>query len=556
VAAVPENPALPPHYYRENFRRLCDTVESRYGDLLADGETAFLDSYRALSFDAQCLYVRLISRVGPWFRAARLDYPELGETGPLLVELEQHNLLTVANTLSAAELGALFTRDELMAALGDHLDTVTFVDKPSLLAAIVDSPVDDATALCLLREFDDDLVVAPLGCEAVAVLQLLFFGNRRQSLTEFILSDLGLTRYFPYDLDRGHRQFENRQALDEYLDCAALADRWYELRETPDPTALKDLARDLLQREISYESSSSRRDRLCNRLARELERAGEPSSALALYSASKRHPCRERRARILESEGEFEAARNLCEEIVGRPWCEDERDAAIRILPRLRRRLEGGPQPRSRDVFDELRLELPRRENGIERSVAEVLAAEWTSVDYVENRLMNSLFGLAFWEQIFAPVPGAFHNPFQSVPSDMYDPRFRQRRREALEIRMAELAVVDLRRELSGAYRRYQGYQCRWVDWRYLDPDLVDRTLGVMPPPHLLAIWDRMLFDPGENRRGFPDLIALGEGAGDYCLVEVKGPGDTLQHGQRRWLRFFQQQSIPACIARVDWSSD
>ena len=228
----------------------------------------------------------------------------------------------------------------------------------------------------------------------------------------------------------------------------------------------------------------------------------------------------------------------------------------MRILPRLRRALEGKPQPRLRDDFDELRLVLSRGEIGVEQSVAEALTPEWESVDYVENRLLNTLFGLAFWEQIFAPVPGAFNNPFQSAPGDMYEPGFRRRRRDTLESRMAELAAIDLRRELSGAYQRYQGYQCRWVDWRYLDPDLVDRTLEIMPATHLLAIWDRMLFDPGENRRGFPDLIALGSKVGDYCLIEVKGPGDALQHGQRRWLRFFREQSIPAYVARVEWTGD
>jgi hypothetical protein len=62
-----------------------------------------------------------------------------------------------------------------------------------------------------------------------------------------------------------------------------------------------------------------------------------------------------------------------------------------------------------------------------------------------------------------------------------------------------------------------------------------------------------MLFDPGENRRGFPDLIALGESPGDYCLVEVKGPGDALQYSQKRWLRFFREQEIPAQVAWVVW---
>ena len=71
-------PALPPHYYRDNFLALLATVERQYGDLLIEPETDFLERYRSVPFDAQCLYVRLLSRVGPWFREARLSYAELG----------------------------------------------------------------------------------------------------------------------------------------------------------------------------------------------------------------------------------------------------------------------------------------------------------------------------------------------------------------------------------------------------------------------------------------------------------------------------------------------
>jgi hypothetical protein len=548
--------ALSPHYYRDNFQRLCDTVESRYGDLLDARERSFLASYRSLSFDAQCLYVRLVSRVGPWFRARRLAYPELGQTGPILGELEKCGMLEVAENLGVGELGALYTRDELVSVLGEHIDTSSPVDKPSLLAAIADSALDDGSTTRLLLDHDDDLVVAPLWRDTVEILQLLFFGNRRQSLTDFVLSELGVTRYFPYRLDRDFRQFQNREALEEYLVCAALSDRWYELREKPDEAALGALVQALLSMEIAHDSSRVRWDRLCNGVARNLERSGDSPRALALYAVSSSHPSRERRARILEGSGELEAARALCEQIIEQPWCEDERDAATRILRRLRRRLEGRPQPRSRDNFDQVRLVVPRGQGSVEQTAADALAPQWTSVDYVENRLMNTLFGLAFWEQIFAPLPGAFHNPFQSVPADMYDPGFRRRRHRAVQARMKELAAIDLGRELSGAYQRYRGYHCHWVDWRYLDIALVRRTLDILPAAHLLAIWDRMLFDPGENRRGFPDLIALGSGVGDYCLIEVKGPGDALQHGQRRWLRFFREQAIPACVARVEWSRD
>ena len=554
VASV-SSTELTPFYYRDNFLCLCDTVESQYADLLQPGESEFLSTFRDLSFPAQCLYVRLVSRVGPWFRVSRLHYEELTDTGPLLVELTSRGLLLWADSLEPSELGPLYTRRELQTVLAADISASSVSSKPELLDAIEASTMGNADITRRLCEFDGAGIVAPLGVEHVECLQLLFFGNRRQSLTEFVLSDLGVARYYPYPLDRSRRLFASREALDEYLACAALGDRWYELREA-DAIAVPDLltlAADLSRMKIRYDSSRGRYSRLCNSLARELERRDASDAALALYALSDSHPCRERRLRILERTGQYRSARELCRQLLERPWCEDERDAAERIMTRLRRVMENKPQPRRQDCFQTLNLELPEDAPRVELLAAQALERQWDSVRFVENKLMNALFGLAFWEQIFAAVPGAFHNPFQGVPSDMYQRGFRLRRAELLARRLAELAESDLREELGQSYRRYQGYQCRWVNWRVVDEQLVETAVSLIPRQHLLAIWERMLFDPGENRRGFPDLIALGKSPGDYCLVEVKGPGDALQYSQKRWLRFFREQEIPAQVAWVVW---
>jgi hypothetical protein len=201
-------------------------------------------------------------------------------------------------------------------------------------------------------------------------------------------------------------------------------------------------------------------------------------------------------------------------------------------------------------------MELARGDLSVELAAAARLQEDWLAVHYVENALMNSLFGLAFWEQIFAPVAGVFHNPYQSIPADMYDPVFSVRRQGLLENRVRELREVDLQAELVAAWRRCAPYQCRWVNWRLLDQPLIERTLAAIPADHLLAIWQRILFDPGENRRGFPDLIALGEQQGQYRMIEVKGPGDTLQDSQKRWLRFFLERDIEACVLKVVWHDE
>lgn len=548
--------ALSPFYYRDNYLRLCDTVEAQYEDVLCPEERAFLRTFRRLDDRAQCLYVRMVTRTGPWFRQSKLRYSELGAVAPLLDTLLAQGMVEEATALSTQELGQLFTRSELQLAFPQH-GCSRSQDKAALLLAIDALRLSDADVLQALHTVDEQRIVAPRCVELTQYLQLLFFGNRRQSLTDFVLQDIGVIRYYPYPLDRAQRLFACRDAVEEWLACATAADLHFELLEAGEPEQLPALAEQVLGMTVRFPSSARRWDRLCNALARDLERLDESELALQLYGRSQRHPARERRARILEHRGDWTGALALCEAMLQEPWCEEEREAALRILPRVKRKVDGTRMPPRRDGFDHVVLQLPRGSGAVEHLAAAALADRYQSVHYVENSLMNTLFGLAFWEQIFAAVPGAFHNPFQSAPADMYDSAFCSRRRDALDTRIAQLRAQEtLAPELSEAYERYRDYACHWTDWRRIDADLVKAAARVIPAAHLVAIWERMLFDPGENRRGFPDLVALGNATGDYALVEVKGPGDALQDSQKRWLRFFQSQAIPAQVAWVEWRDD
>ena len=60
-----------------------------------------------------------------------------------------------------------------------------------------------------------------------------------------------------------------------------------------------------------------------------------------LYDAVDAHPARER-ARACWSVAGLGGCDALCEQILADPWCEEEREAARRILPRVRRKLDGG----------------------------------------------------------------------------------------------------------------------------------------------------------------------------------------------------------------------
>jgi len=548
---------LEPRYYFHNFERLCAVVLSQYRDVLTNTELDFLERFATLDSAQQCLYLRLVSRVGPWFRLSALSYEEIGAIEPVARGLVDAGFACWADELSVEDLQQLFTRQELAdiftGRLAGKLQNGRKAELAEQIAALALLPSE---LWELAHEAVQDEFIAPLGGEVLALLELLFFGNRRQGLTDFLLSDLGVANYYPYAIDSEQRFFASRAAVEEYLVCGQLADAHYQWRESRDLESLQLLAEELLSVPFEHPSSARRWQRLCNRIGRDLERAGELALALALYRRSELHPARERSARVLEALQDWPAAIALCERIRKNAWCEDEREAAMRMLPRLHRKAGLTAIPRRRDEFAQLQLTVSPVTGSVERDTAAALTPDWQQVHYVENKLMCSLFGLAFWEEIFAAIPGAFHNPYQSVPMDMYEQGFSQRRQSRVALRLQQLADADLSAELVGAYHRYRGHQCRWLHWRALDEDLVLAAGRIIPADHLLQIWQRMLFDPGENRRGFPDLIALGDQPGDYQMIEVKGPGDALQESQKRWLRFFAANDIPACVAQVSWSDD
>ena len=554
MTPAPPERALPPRYYLGNFERLCATVREQYGDLLSDRETECLDRFSQAGTDARCLFVRLASRRGPLFRVEALDYPELDDQDAALAENLDRELLLEAVSPPLEDLVRVLRRDELMAVGAMLLPLTGRERKQDLVEQLLMLP--EAELIDAWRDWREPgqrLVEVAYRAE-IELFQILFFGNSYQTLTEFVLSDLGIATYPDYVMDRDHRLFGSREEIDDYQAMRALKAVYKDAVAAELSPLVSEIGRLLLADGCEGLMATPYRHALRNRVARQLERYALHEEALALYACSEQHPARERSARLLASSGDAAAALAVCEAIEAAPRCEAEVDFARRQLPTLRRRLGRDYVPLRRDRFAEDRLVLPRQ-HPVEQAAADYYGRDWQQVRHTESRLINASFGLAFWEQIFQPVPGAFINPFQAAPLDMYSPGFYAARRASIDRRMSELGAADLEAELLTAWDRYEGTSNRWVGWRGLDRELFTAALRCIPLPHWIAFWRRLLFDPEANRNGCPDLVALDPDRG-YCFIEVKGPGDQLQLNQRRWLRYFQQLGVPAKVAWVDWADD
>src|SRR5690606_39152305 len=80
-------------------------------------------------------------------------------------------------------------------------------------------------------------------------------------------------------------------------------------------------------------------------------------------------------------------------------------------------------------------------------------------VYYVENTLVNSLFGLLCWNTIFAALPGAFFHPFQRAPADLRSADFHLRRQDLFTSCLAQLDSGAYRQTIVSNYKSKAGIQ-------------------------------------------------------------------------------------------------
>jgi len=297
-----------------------------------------------------------------------------------------------------------------------------------------------------------------------------------------------------------------------------------------------------------------RHARLQFALGQQCERLGEWDQAMAVYGQCSHAQARIRQVRVLERTEQWPQAHALALQLAAAPANALEVQALERMLPRLARKLGGPPQRRQRATPLELiELELPREYAalGVEEAVRQHLAQEGGQAHYVENTLFNSLFGLLCWEAIFAPVPGAFFNPFQAAPQDLHDSDFQQRRSALFDLCLGRLDDGSHRQAILECYKGKQGLQSPFVFWSMLSEALLEQALACLPAAQLKQCFLRLLQDIRSNRAGMPDLIQFWPEQGRYRMVEVKGPGDRLQDNQLRWLEFCRQHGLPVAVCHV-----
>jgi hypothetical protein len=300
-----------------------------------------------------------------------------------------------------------------------------------------------------------------------------------------------------------------------------------------------------------------RRGKVLFQIGQYCERIGEFALALSIYRDCAYPGARIRMIRVLERSGEYSLALELATLAEQAPESAAEQQGLQRILPRVRRKLGGPPLKRvaARPV-ERLDLQLPRTDPAlsVEFYVQAHLHDDDGPVHYVENSLINSLFGLLCWPAIFAPLPGAFFHPFQRGPVDLLNEDFQQRRAELFQACLSELDDGRYAATIRQRFVDKWGVQSPFVFWGAVNEQLLEQALACLPAEHLKHWFTRLLLDIKANRAGMPDLIQFWPQHKTYRMIEVKGPGDRLQDNQLRWLEFCHQHQMPVAVCYVQWA--
>jgi len=531
-------PSLESEYYLENLERLFETVESVYRDLLTIEEMQFLFQWNLLPRKSKMLYARLIARKGNYFRVSKLSYKEIGNIEEAARSLLSCGLLSIEFLGEPFELLSLFTKDEIL-RVGLDLGVIPLEIRSSRKDQIINLLSTEDLVIGKLKESHQIYTI--LMKHLLDHFLLLYFGNCRQDLTSFILSQLGIQKHEAYIFSESTRLFNCREDIEMMLKLKRASDTlaWANSHQ------LDSEIEGLLDLVVSFKenknlSIAKRQGRLCNHLGKFYERTGQQEKALKCYQKTSLPPSRERQARLLKKHSCVKEYDKLLQEMAESSQSPEEWYFSMdtREKQRWRRKLD------KESVVLEYR-------GSVEEAASHFIGG---TCFFSENLLWQSLLGLSIWDIIYSPVEGAFVNAYQLGPLDLNDPHFYSKRQQEIENRLSFIKNdPDWSEKVMETWNKKHGLANALVHWNYLDTVPFQMVLDSIPGLVFSQIFRRMLSHLRVYRTGFPDLIDVGNPESDHPfeLIEVKGPGDQLRPNQLAWLYFFQNKGIPARILQV-----
>ena len=526
---------------------MLDFVATHYSHVLLPEHVAFLEEFRALPTEAQCLYVRLVNRKGRVFARNRISYPELGDQAPLLATLSESGWIGTPSVEHFADVLGFLTRAEIYDVV---LPIVAGVGRSLKKAALVQFVRDNIDPDTFMHALNTDRIVVQRRADAVRYLLFLYFGRIRESLSQFTMRDLGLVQTQRLN-DTYESRFGDRvEALEHYFFATRL-------------NATKSIADGDLQTfadeiadwpEPNFPGSASLRDTLAHTLGRKAEYSGDVGLALRLYRAGESLQCNERQVRLLLAGGEHDAARRFLERCMDDPRSDEEWLFACDLYE------QKFEKKRTSALTDMLRagetIDIDESKSGApERAVIEYYESHGFVAFRTENLIWRTLFGLLFWDELFIGGDAGLHSPFEFLPASLANGTFYDQHREHIEERLASLAdTAATKKRLLKTSTQHYGTSNGVFRWRRSVNEAIFALLDNAEAASTAAMLRRICGDYRQSRYGYPDLMVVDSDGARF--IEVKAEGDQLRRNQLLRLEQLRDAGFRADVVRVRWVLD
>jgi hypothetical protein len=561
---------LAPTYYLDNFEYLLNFVQQQYADLLLKDEIAIIQNFMALSTPARCLYVRMYNRKGLIFKALQLKYTEIPSTKEAVTELEKQQFiakLDIKHSHFFADLLAIFTKNELLEIV-KVFDTNAFKQiKNQKVAEIYQYITENINYQDFLQIIDNELIVLQEYEKEMLFFRFLFFGNLHQDMTEFVMRDIGVTRFETQNETQFTPLFKTRQEAEEkwklieahhFLSEQIELLRNYPEKSTENNLFLENLATffiDWVTKNFAqHETSANTYQRLLLRLGELFEKKQLTETALQFYELATMPPAAERQARIYYAKGEIEKALTICEKMQKQPQNAQEFVFAQDFTQKITKKLQNSQTKFVKTVTkylqtaESITIDIDYK-NQVEMGAAMYYKELGYEAIFVENFIWRAVFALVCWEVIFnSPT----HNPLQRRPVDFYATDFFEKRKDLLINLLATLDSQEkLQNHLIKTYQEKQQTANPFIQWHEDVLNLALLIAKLLPLESLKNVLLEMAKNMKNSMVGFPDILIWNEN--DYCFIEVKSPTDNLSAQQLFWLQFFENQGIKAKVLRVNF---
>ncbi|XOV93720.1 MAG: VRR-NUC domain-containing protein [Bacteroidota bacterium] len=533
---------LPPRYYLDYFNYLIEFIEKHSGHLLGEDDIRFIEQYRSLETDAQCLFIRMLNRKGEFFRLDKLQYPEIEIYGESLDNLNNLEFITLED-IHYPEIFGLFTKSELDRAFPEMGFKEMYKEE------VLGTLIEEAEAYHYATLSNQYQIIRLLKQEQMNYLKFLFFGHNYGMMTEFVIRDVGNVKLENLEKHEFTPWFDTREEALATFELANLS-RAFRLAtgELLPEEILAVMSPIQWEIYLQYPRSKKSADKLLLRIGEYFEKAELAEVALSYYQLSERHPARERQIRILEKAGRLEEAKSVAESAAKKPLNATE---LLFVSDFLAKKSVRNYRTTTKRIKESPKIEvIPDPTINVEQLACQYFIDQGYEAIHSENYLWRGLFGLVFWDVIFDENQDSFHHPLQRQPSDLFDEHFYERRLKSLESVQNKYATKStLKKTILKRYQEKEGIANPLVSWHESLLPSLEAAIQRIPTKGLYNVLFEMAKNVKYNSAGFPDLFIWKEK--EYHFYEIKSPNDHLSAQQLFWIDFMQRNKIKAEVLRL-----